>query len=346
MMLINKKYYNILDEYIKKNIYYCLKIDLFSSTRENIKKDLYMIILCNKCKNFKNTHIHFFNLDDIIYCKYCKYKKCDYNKNYIKNLEIRIINSHDDINLKKDKYIEKIFSLSKINNLRLILRFGIYKTIYTGDENYRYTIHNHDFLENLLILSLSKTKNKVEIYSKNKDIKAYVTQKTEERLRDSIKDNINIKNENLKSLTMNSDLLKLRLKLNSLIYLRVYGDSCDFNNETHFDYIKQYSSSLEKIAIDDIELRKLFDVENINENIKTIKYINRSKKRYFEIINEMELLYKIMMKNKNIKNIELNTINKKYIKIFHDIPFVKNIIINQKYKYLNYLKKYNKIKFN
>lgn len=84
--------------------------------------------------------------------------------------------------------------------------------------------------------------------------------------------------------------------------------------------IKKCFLNLEKIVLEDAYLKRLDNDIDI-KNIKTIKTINYVKnKNYIKIFDEMEKLYNIF-NNKNIKNIEINCINKEYMKVLNNISF-------------------------
>lgn len=318
LKLINKRFYIIISRYININMDYCLIINF---ELNNINRKYYSIIRCSRCENLKNIKkicYTSYEIDCYIKCKYCKYMECDYEP-YIKNLEIKISGLYYDIDLKKDEFIEKIYSLSKIKNSRLILNFEIYTENYENQER----TYNHVFLENLLFLILNKTHKKVEIYSSDSII---------------LNNNIYIKNDKLKSIIINMELLKLRLKFKKLKEIEIYNFvpfNEDFSKVSEYinnftRYIKKYSLGLEKIIIDDDFLFYLndYDLEIIKDKIKTLKINLFLKYKDNETKNDLiQILNNVIRNNNNLVNIEINVEDKMFVKTFiktvHNTPHAK-----------------------
>lgn len=308
---------DIISEYTRNYISYCFTFYIYEN---DIYTDNSIIIECEDCKNINNRYI---NKNDIYKKNIDKCKKCKYKNTYDEPFRLRkvilkyIILNSININMKiieKNKmYINNIYKNNKINDSKIF--------IINKEEN-------NVIYRDILNIILTNSYGNLEIYTTK-----------------SLDSELFIINPNLNSLLINDNLLLLKLKMHNLksLQINVINNTNFFNYKIFMDYIFMFSYKIKKLIVENKFLKILNNI-NFNKNyintIKTLKIISVSNKNIF-----MKDLIEFILKNKNIKYIELTHTNDMLLKHLNEIPYLNSIFINKEYITKKYIKKYNKVNF-
>lgn len=227
LKLVCQLFNDLINEYIKKYITYCLEINVCRKNRRN----LYMMIYCDNCKDMKNNYINersILNRINIIGCK-CKYKKCEYNPNYINFLEIKYTPGYlyDNIYYTNDKleFIKKdtthyfIEDMEYINNIYTnskIIKSKLFLTLRSEDDDGKNTKKIDIILKKILKIILSNTIKEAEIYFLD-----YIF--------NVIYEDVYVRNLDLENLIISKNLLFLKLELPNLNKLQLQNKMCKYD---------------------------------------------------------------------------------------------------------------------
>lgn len=301
MKTVCKLFNKTISEIINKNITYYF---IFNLHKENTFKEFYMVLECDECKYIKNNYINNNKIYNRIVsmfnneCNKCKYKEIHSEPLYIKNLQIacvipdiEYINYNELINNKK--YLFNFYTNNKIINTKIFI------------------INNEKsilILQEILNIILSESHGILEIYfscNLNKEVYIY--------------------NNKLVKLILPQGLLKYRLELPNINSVQIYNcyEKSNFDDYKNFiDYIFNFSSKLKEITIENKALKYFNESIFQNKHINTLKIIIKSNRDNLFVNN-----LNILITNNNIKNIQLNHINKKIIQDLNNIQHIKKILV-------------------